>query len=82
MRKELRFIKVLLVTVESELMLLHIWYYITVISSDPDSLASEVELTKWNLYIMMLLMITYVAFSFGFVAMVIYNFFTGKKVAE
>lgn len=74
MRKELRFMKVLLVTVESEMMLLHIWYYITVVSSDPNSLASEVELTKWNLYIMMLLMATYVGFSIGMVAKVIYFF--------
>lgn len=79
MRKELKLVKVLLVTVESEMMLLHIWYYITVISSDPNSMASEVELTKWNMYIMMLLMATYVAFSLGMVIKILYLFIRDKS---
>lgn len=66
-KKEFRIFKVLITTVESEVLLLNIWYCITVISSNQNSLASEIELTKWSIYILLLIQLTYMLFGMGFV---------------
>jgi hypothetical protein len=59
-------LKVFITFVESEMCLLHIIYFFVLASSMEGDVASEVSLTKWVSYVIMLQMGTYALFALGF----------------
>lgn len=64
-KKEYRPLKVLLTIIESELLLLNILFSIIVIQSNKNSLAAEIELSKWSLYLLAMIQMTYTVFGVG-----------------
>ncbi len=59
-------LKVFVIFVESEMCLLHIIYFFVIATGMDGDTASEVALTKWVAYVVILQMLTYLVFAFLF----------------
>lgn len=71
--------KVFFTIMESFMCIMHIMYFFTIGASMDGDTSSEVELTRWCIYVVMLMMITYTAFSIGTVAFILKNLLEDYK---